>query len=503
MSFIHAMDTRKRKRIALIAAAAAAAVIVGLSVFYVAARPEPVTDVKVDQVTYDTIDLSWQDDSNSAGTEYIVYRADGEEGDYEELATVGKPAFTDTDLATGTAYRYLVRATSGMLKSKKSDEAAGIPTLKQPKLKVTSKEDGVELSVEEVEGADGYVFMRDKKSIAVQKNPTFYDKGGKEAKSYDYQAVAFRKVKAADTGERKVVSSEKSGVEKGQNIDVSVELKDSTDMASELDQGDKFTINGKVVSNVKIKNVTVGVADAETGKWVKGCKYEKEDIDKKNFALGDADKEIAFGDLDSGKYTYQVKVETAGGTKVDLVNQNFEVKFNPAQAAVNWALDIAADDSFAYGTGKACHQTGCFFCGTNQKNKPKGYEKTYVCLTFVGAAYAHGAQDPEILAACQDGNKLTCYSNGSNFTRFSCWEKVGRCRDLSISDLKPGDVLVKWGKGDNGHGSHVCMYAGGNQIVEAGWEGWGADTIGVRDDAAQRLSRYGNDSKNYVMRYKQ
>lgn len=170
-----------------------------------------------------------------------------------------------------------------------------------------------------------------------------------------------------------------------------------------------------------------------------------------------------------------------------------------APAAVAWAIDIANDNSFAYGTGAACHRIGCYFCGTNQRNKPKGYEKTYVCLTFVGAAYAHGAEDPEILAADR-GNKMPMYENDDNFRYFSCWEKIGSCRSLSIDDLEPGDVLISWAA--NNDIGHVCMYVGGDNLVEAASEGWGAKSIAVNSGASRRLRSYGNNGKNYVMRYK-
>lgn len=198
-------------------------------------------------------------------------------------------------------------------------------------------------------------------------------------------------------------------------------------------------------------------------------------------------------------------VYTDGETVADLGKKGEDVDLyavwtgNGAKAALAWAINIANDDSFAYGTGPACHRIGCYFCGTNQKNKPKGYEKTYVCLTFVGAAYAHGAEDPEILAADQ-GNKMPMYENDDNFSQFSCWYKVGSCASLTIDDLRPGDVIIKWAA--NNDTGHVCMYAGGDNIVEASVEGWGARTIAVNSGAARRLRSLASDSRNYVMRYR-
>lgn len=171
-----------------------------------------------------------------------------------------------------------------------------------------------------------------------------------------------------------------------------------------------------------------------------------------------------------------------------------------ANAAVAWAVKIANDNSFAYGYKPATAKPGCYFCGTNQRNKPSGYEKTYVCMTFVHAAYAHGAEDPEMLADCQAG-RYTVSLNDWNFSHWSCWEKVGRCSSLSVDDLKPGDVII-WYAADDASG-HASMYIGDNNIVDAANEGWGADTIAVRYGQGQSyLNRGANFSSNsYVMRY--
>ena len=211
---------------------------------------------------------------------------------------------------------------------------------------------------------------------------------------------------------------------------------------------------------------------------------------------------LGWAESENGRPVYtdeeEIKNLAEAGETVDL----YAVwKGARAQAAVDWAMMIADDNSFAYGTGAACHRCGCYFCGTNQRLKPRGYEKTYVCMTFTGAAYAHGAKDPQILARCQAG-KMTMHTNGQNFTEFDCWEKVGSCKNLSISDLQPGDVLIQWGNGDNGAGSHACIYCGGDILVEAMYEGWGARTISYHSGAAKRLRQYGSNSKNYVMRYK-
>ena len=171
-------------------------------------------------------------------------------------------------------------------------------------------------------------------------------------------------------------------------------------------------------------------------------------------------------------------------------------------AAIAWAVDIAADDSFTYGKKPETSTVGCYFCGTNQKRKPKGYEKTYVCMTFITAAYAHGAEDPEMLALCRGGKR--CLSTTDSNFKYSCWKKVGLCKNLSESDLEPGDVIC-WYAADNKSG-HLSMYIGNGQIVEAtsGYgDLWGPVSIGVRDNKANKAIRFAarRNSKSYVMRY--
>lgn len=176
-----------------------------------------------------------------------------------------------------------------------------------------------------------------------------------------------------------------------------------------------------------------------------------------------------------------------------------------AEAAVEWAIMIANDDSFNYGIKSAdggyANQCGCYFCGTNdrkvQQSGDERYYKTYVCITFVTAAYAHGAEDPEMLKECQSRHAgIECYDPDLNFTKYHCWTKVGNCGELSIDDLEPGDVIIA-------EDQHVCMYAGDNNIVEATGGGWDPSSILLNEGCAtSRLKAYGRRSgRNIVMRY--
>lgn len=258
---------------------------------------------------------------------------------------------------------------------------------------------------------------------------------------------------------------------------------------------------GIIRSKERIKRIEAGIVFAPTNKWTQ-YKYDNKWILSKTFDLKRVDNTLYFSKLPAGEYRYRIYVHTKSGVTLAL-NHKFVVKSSgKPQKAVNWAIRIANDNSFTYGAKPAANAIGCYFCGTNcgpvKYYKPRGYEKTYVCLTFVGAAYAHGAKDPEILSQCKRG-RMTMYETDDNFTEFHCWMKIGLCKDLSVKDLLPGDVIVLWSDGNDNNG-HVCMYVGGDKIVEAAGGGWGAGSIEVCGGASSWLRQlsYG---KNYVMRY--
>lgn len=265
--------------------------------------------------------------------------------------------------------------------------------------------------------------------------------------------------------------------------------------------GNNFTPRGTISSDQTITRVEVGIVFAPTNKWTE-YKYDAT-VNSKSFNVANAASTLKFNKLPGGIYRYRIYAHTAKGVTI-VLNHRFTVNpSNKPQLAVNWAKNIANDNSFTYGAKPDANAIGCYFCGTNcgpvRYYKPKGYEKTYVCMTFIGAAYAHGAKDPEILDKCSRG-KMTMYETDDNFKVFSCWMKIGACRDLTVEDLQPGDVVIKWSDGNDNNG-HVFMYVGGDTLVESTGGGWGAGSIAVKSGAASRLKELSGNRQNYVMRY--
>ena len=273
--------------------------------------------------------------------------------------------------------------------------------------------------------------------------------------------------------------------------------------------GKEFTPSGIVHSESKIKKVEIGIVIAATNKWTE-YKYT-DNVNTNDYDLSNVGNRLRFDLLPGGNFRYRMYAHTEDGVKIAF-NKEFTVRpSGKPMAAVNWAVWIANDDTFTYGEKPIANQQGCYFCGNNDKKvaaakkknmeNPERYERTYVCLTFIGAAYAHGAGDPEILAKCQK-RYMTMYETNDNFRVFSCWMKIGSCKELTVNDLLPGDVIIKWSDHNDNNG-HVCMYIGGNDVVESSGGGWGANSIAVKHDvAAKRLASLSSSSKNYVMRYR-
>ncbi len=155
-----------------------------------------------------------------------------------------------------------------------------------------------------------------------------------------------------------------------------------------------------------------------------------------------------------------------------LVKTNAGVKAD----AVRWAKWIASDNRFGYGRkgGSAykgtkeysiTHSGGCHFCGTNAKkiarakaaglSKPEEWEYTFVCNTFVHAAYAH--------AGVQSMLKATNHSWWvESFKKHpSDWKEIKK--PAKMTDLQPGDVCAT--------DTHFTMYIGNGKGIQATSQG--------------------------------
>ena len=133
------------------------------------------------------------------------------------------------------------------------------------------------------------------------------------------------------------------------------------------------------------------------------------------------------------------------------------------------ALDIAADNRFHYGAGRAAHHNGCYFCGTQRSNKNgiKMKKYTYCCNPFVHAMFAYGGGDPTALRICKKGSSWD-FGVGNGYDKLAKSGKLfKKIHNPSPSKLLPGDVgcssyhaKLYVGKWNGKH--HICEASGGD-----------------------------------------
>ena len=154
------------------------------------------------------------------------------------------------------------------------------------------------------------------------------------------------------------------------------------------------------------------------------------------------------------------QVESAVANPAADINQSPEA-LAVVNGAVSWGIQIAADNRFHYGKKPNSQHNGCYFCGTQtlvggrSKLGVVNYEFSYCCNPFVHACFAHGGNEPTMLAVCQNGSSYD-YHLGRGYDVSPLFAKLG-VPDMSL--LRKGDVIC-W---DN----HVVLYIGNGQIVES------------------------------------
>lgn len=424
--------------------------------------PAEVNGLTLKEATYDTADFEWSPAENA--DRYSIYRSENGE-DYETIATTTNTHFKDKNLITGNVYYYSIASANGA-KRTVMDREKGLevkPSLDKPKLKATTKNGVIELKISEVDGATGYVIYRDGKKIKVQRDVKYRDKSKNDVK-HTYTVTAYRKMKGA------VAYSEKS-----KNVSaelVSVGHMDATLIGDTIEL--TWTGNDKYSQYQLYNGKDLMVETAGKQYVIDNVKAD----DEFRLKLIGSD-----GKNQSPPLNWALKVVEEDMTTEDAINE-----------ACDWGVMIANDDDFVYGTGRRAHRFGCYFCGTNtgpNKNiKGKSlvnghsYEMTYCCNPFVTACFAHGAGDPDALAACRRGSGFD--NNEASFRHFSGWTKLKT--KPALGDLRRGDVIVK--------PNHMALYIGDGNYVQASANTWGPESISV---SKLRPKRYGKFK--FVMRY--
>lgn len=155
----------------------------------------PPTDLVATSVTSTSARLAWQPARGATG--YEVQRSTTFGGPYTPLGRVTTTSYTDTTLAQGTAYFYVVRSTAGSRVSAPSEQLRVATTLTAPtNLRHTAHPDRVELAWDPVPGAVRYSVSRideygtNPVSFGAVTDPSFVDTTVTTATAYSYTVHA-------------------------------------------------------------------------------------------------------------------------------------------------------------------------------------------------------------------------------------------------------------------------------------------------------------------------
>ncbi len=257
-----------------------------------------------------------------------------------------------------------------------------------------------------------------------------------------------------------------------------------------------YNVKGKITCGNTIERVEIGIVVAATNKWT-AYKYDNKNVGAKTFDVSEAASTLRFDKLPGGTFNYRIYAHTENGAALVLDRPFVVVPGNGPTKAIAWAKKIAADDHFTYGKGYGEFSQCCVCAG---KTKKAAHAK-FTCMPFLAAAYCHGTGKLSMLDKDRAGFHFM-HLNDKNFKGKlgDAWFKLGLCKDLSIEDLQPGDVIIKWS--DNDSTGHAWMYGGGDSIIEA----VPSDIRVLDKGAAAKLKNYGTKEgtpkKNYVMRYR-
>ena len=445
-------------------------------------RPDPVTSIKT-ETTYNSVTLQWN--AAKGADSYIVYRSAYKYGLYKEIASVEKNTYTDQRLQTGKVQWYKIRSLNDGQRARKSPRIAAVPSLSAPELMVETSGEGILLKVGGVDGADGYVIYRDGKYLTRQKEEAYLDNDVYAGKEHKYRAVAYR---SADRG---VVASPFSRTVRSVRQNLSIILK-KHEPIPELHEGDTFEFKGEIKSNATIRKVVIGIANAETDKWIKGMKYVDSGLKTREFDISVINEKISIDKLEEGEYLYKVIVKLKNGSEKTLLNQEFEILRPPSGELI---AEKAIECAWPYGTPRSKYKynggsrTSAYTAALSQAyGSRSGWSKQTSagasCDVFVGTAIRASGYDTSFPRGLDDVEAY-CRKHPEK------WENTGI---TSESQMLPGDVVFQRFKSGGGH---ISIYLGNGKVANAHYV---SKTFGVIEKFSSKVKSPSNVRKHIVYR---
>lgn len=254
-------------------------------------------------------------------------------------------------------------------------------------------------------------------------------------------------------------------------------------------QGSSCSIKGTISSNKTIQKVVVGAVNS-LGLW---ALQQTVTVNAKTFDIAKIDKDVKFGLLAAGNYTYRVDVYVDGAV-YNKVSKSFTVTtVSGPTLLANTAKTLA----WPVGTAKA---TYAYAGGAPTPAYKIALDKAYPsrsswnaapragasCDVFIGTVCVYSGYDKNMKRSLS--GQWTCFEDTSKWTKVNYSYKE--------SELRNGDIIIY--KKTDGSG-HVCMYVtinGEGYLAEAAL----SDRYGMINSSISKILKSSDKSKLAVYR---
>lgn len=230
-----------------------------------------------------------------------------------------------------------------------------------------------------------------------------------------------------------------------------------------LYEGGAFTIKGKITASMPISKGVVRIRNA-SGQDIQRSEVT---VNGGTFNILDADKNVRFGTLPAGNYTYFVDVYV-NGIAYTQVSKAFNVyRASKAQRITNKAFELAwpagtSSSKYSYNGGSptAAYRLALENAYPNRSHWGAAAKVGASCDVFVGTTIRACGVDSKVPRGLKD--QFPYYANSEK------WTRVDYSGDKSV--LRSGDVIMFTRNAGN---THTCLYLvkdGKEYIAEANFE---------------------------------
>ena len=324
---------------------------------------------------------------------------------------------------------------------------------------------------------NGKTYTKVNKSFKVTKPEPKEEPAAKTTPSADTTAAAKPAASSADQSdepEKEVETAEPQTVTSG-----SVTFKTSEfRYPGTLYEGAAFTIKGKISCSTNMSKVVVQALNS-SGKQVLVTEAK---VNGKTFDILTVDKNVKFGTLDTGTYTYRVDAYV-NGKAYNQLSKKFTIKKSAkAERITNKAFDIAwpagtSSSKYKYNGGSptAAYRYALETAYPNRGSWGAPPRAGASCDVFVGTVLRSCGVDPSAPRGLAE--QFPYFASSSKYRRISY------NGDRSV--LRSGDIVLYKVKGSNG--AHVFIYLkknGKEYIAEANY----SSTYGVIQSSSSALN---------------